>query len=230
MKSKLLIMAALCAIGLSASAQTEKGKSFINGAIGYTSDKSNQTLVSGTTITADQKTNSFNVMPRFGYFVANNFAVGLGIGYAQSKTTYTSVNVLSSTTYYGTQIAKQHVFTVQPFLRKYVDVADKFKFFGQLSAGIGFGNVKNNTTYNNNSGTIITSEDKYKLTSYNASLSPGFAFFPSKRWAIEFSFPLMSYTKTKPKDQTSGVSVPNSETFSFATDSFNPSIGFNFHF
>lgn len=230
MKSKLFFMAALCAIGFSASAQTEKGKSFINGSIGYTSDKASQASAGTPNVATDQKSKSFNIMPQFGYFVADNFAIGLGIGYVQNKTTLNGINTVSSYVYYSTQTAKQHIFSIQPFARKYVNVADKFKFFGQLSAGIGFGKGENNSVYYSNPTLVATSEDSYKLTSYNASLSPGFAFFPSKKWAIEFSFPLLSYTKTKPKDQSSGFSMPSSETFSFATDSFNPSIGFNFHF
>jgi hypothetical protein len=77
----------------------------------------------------------------------------------------------------------------------------------------------------------VNDKSSYKFTAYNASINPGFAFFPSKRWAIEFSFPLLDYSKQKPKDiEPASISIYTVENFSLATDSFNPSIGFNFHF
>ncbi len=228
MKPQLFIMAALCAIGLAANAQTEKGKRFINGSIGFTSNKNSQTVSASPTYSTEQKTEAFNIVPRFGYFVADNWTIGLGAGYSRSKSTANTVNSTSSAIILASQTAKQHVFSIEPFVRKYVDVADKFKFFGELNIGVGFGKAVNRAVY----GAPINSdqEDSYKLTSYGAALAPGFAFFPSKKWAIEFSFPLANYRKTKPKDVSNGLSIPTSETFTFATESFNPSIGFNFHF
>lgn len=228
MKPQLFIMAALCAIGPAANAQTEKGKQFINGSIGFTSNKNNQTVSSSPTLSTEQKSEAFNILPRFGYFVADNLTIGLGAGYSRSKSTINSVNATSSAIVLATQTAKQHVFSIEPFVRKYVDVADKFKFFGEFSFGIGFGKAVSHSAYS--APINSNNEDSYKLTSYGGALSPGFAFFPSKKWAIEFSFPLASYSKTKPKEVSNGLSIPTSETFTFATSSFNPSIGFNFHF
>jgi len=225
MKSKLLIMGVLCAIAFKANAQTEKGKSVINGAIGFSTNKSENTSSNVSVI--DQKSNSFTFAPSFGYFVANNLAIGLGVGYSQNKNTSNSFDANSSTLVYYKQIAKQQIFSVNPFLRKYVDIADKFKFFGQINLGIGFGKAENTVTYNTPSTTL---ENTYKFTSYSGAISPGFAFFPSKKWAIEFSFPLLSYSKINPKDGSSSVSSSTTESFNFATSSFNPSIGFNFHF
>ncbi|WP_199139068.1 autotransporter outer membrane beta-barrel domain-containing protein [Pedobacter sp. ASV12] len=228
MKPQLFILAALCLMACGANAQTEKGKSFINGSIGFTSNKNNQIVSTSPTFSTEQKAEAFNIMPRFGYFVADNLTIGLGAGYVHSKSTVNTVNTASSAIILATQTGKQHVFSIEPFVRKYVDVADKFKFFGEFNLGVGFGKAINRSVYS--APINSSSEDNYKLTSYGAALSPGFAFFPSKKWAIEFSFPLASYRKTKPKDVSNGLSIPTTETFSFATDSFNPSIGFNFHF
>lgn len=226
MKSKLLIMGVLCAIAFTANAQTEKGRSFINGAIGFSSNKneSNSTGFSPS----DQKSTTFFVVPRFGYFVANNLVVGLGLGYTQNKNTSSSYTINSSNIVFYKQKAVQRNLSVGPFLRKYVDIVDKFKFFAQVNAGVGLGKAENEVVYNAQSyGTSNTSN---KFTSYNAALSPGFAFFPSKRWAIEFSFTLLGYNKSKPKDGSEDVDLITNESFTFATSSFNPSIGFNFHF
>ncbi|TKC10736.1 porin family protein [Pedobacter polaris] len=226
MKSKLLIMGVLCAVAFTANAQTEKGKSLINGAVGFSTNKneSNSTGFSPT----NQKSTSFFVTPRLGYFVANNLVIGLGLGYTQNNNTSSSINVNSPNIIYYNQTSKQHTYSINPFLRKYVDIVDKFKFFGQFNVGVGFGKVDNKYEYNTQ--TTGTTENSSKFTSYNAAISPGFAFFPSKRWAIEFSFPLLNYNKTKPKDESTNVVLSTDESFTFATSSFNPSIGFNFHF
>lgn len=225
MKSKLFIMAALCSIGFAASAQTEKGKSFINGSIGLSNNDSDGRSASTGGFGTKSSAHSIAVMPRYGYFVANNWAVGIGLGYQYNKNTTTSQSPYTTPSVI-IQTARQHTFKVNPFVRKYVDVAEKFKFFGELNAAIGFGKTNDENISFPNGGTTKTDN---KFTTYNASLNPGFAFFPSKRWAIEFSFPLVGYNKFKPKTTANG-STSSAESFSFATSSFDPSIGFNFHF
>ena len=234
MKTKFVILAALCAVAFSANAQTEKGKSLISGSFGYSSGKTeNTTTLISTSSFGSEKTSSFQIMPRFGYFVSKNLAVGLGIGFAKEKTTTSNYNnMYYPGTYTVFQESKQQNFNIGPFVRYYIDVVEKFKFFGQLNTQVGFGKVDQTLQYGTFTGSsyfINTNESGYKTTIYSAAINPGFAFFPSKRWAIEFSFPLLSYTKIKPKKQVNSA-YPSLEAFSFATDSFNPSIGFNFHF
>lgn len=236
MKSKLLIMGVLCAVAFTANAQTEKGKNFINGSVGFSSSDKDFGTINGNSALSNYatKTKNFNIMPNFGHFVSNNLAIGLGIGYQNIKTTNISSDFTISSINYSSQISKQNSINFAPFIRYYINVVEKFKFFGQFNPSIGFGKGEylNSQSYSSGSQIINnSSESDYKFTTYGAAINPGFAFFPSKRWAIEFSFPLISYAKIKPKDQgTNSVVLGTSEDFNFATSSFNPSIGFNFHF
>lgn len=225
MKSKLLLVAALCAMAFTANAQTEKGKSLINGSIGFSTNKSESN--SPGFFTTTQKSNYFSFAPSYGYFVDNNLAIGLGLAYTQIKNTLNTFDVNSNSTLNNSQVAEQQAYSISPFLRKYVDVADKFKFFAHVNLDMGFGESENKIVYNSTSNTV---DNTYKFTSYNVALSPGFAFFPSKKWAIDFSFPLLNYNKVNPKDEDTNIAVSANETFTFATSSFNPRIGFNFHF
>lgn len=227
MKSKLLIVGLLCTITFTTNAQTEKGKSLINGAIGFGSNKTDN--ISTGLSTSNQKSSYFTVAPNYGYFVSNNLAIGLGLSFLQNKQTANSTDIIASTPIFRSQVYKQSTFTIHPFLRKYIDVAEKFKFFGHLNGGIGFGTIETKNDYNYTT-TPTTSEDKYKVTSYHAALSPGFAFYPSKKWGIEFSFPLIAYNKFKPNEETTTITLSSNETINFATNSFNPNIGFTFHF
>lgn len=227
MKSKLLLTAVLYAIAYTVSAQTEKGKSLINGSVGFGSSKSEN--ISTGLSTSNQKSSYFIVAPNYGYFVSTNFAIGLGVAFLQNKQTANSTDIIGSTPIFRSQIYKQSTFNINPFLRKYIEIAEKFKFFGHLNGGIGFGTIETKNDYNYTT-TPTTVEDKYKVTSYFAALSPGFAFYPSKKWGIEFSFPLIAYNKFKPNEDTTTITLSSNESINFATDSFNPNIGFTFHF
>ena len=223
MKKQLIIMAILCAIALTSNAQTEKGQNLIGGAIGFSSNKETQPA---NTNGSNNRTTSFSISPRYGHFFAKNLAIGIVAGYINNKTTYdytqTTANTVLSQDY-----IKTHEFNVGPYLRYYVDIVDKFKFYGQFNASIGFG--KGNNTYSPINVQLSTIDTK--LNSYNVGITPGFAFFPAKRWAIEFSFPLVAYNKQTTKYQVSNSELKyTSEAFSSGISSFNPSIGLNFHF
>lgn len=236
MKSKLLLAVALCAMVFTANAQTEKGKSFINGSVGFGSNKSgNEDNENNSLYNFTNDGRSFNISPSFGHFFSDNLAIGIGLGYNNSRNTTDNSSLNNNYNYISSRIEKLETFSIGPFVRYYVDITHEFKFFGQLNTVIGFGNGNtsgNETSYYftnpNPAAQSIEVDRDYKSKTYSASINPGFAFFPSKRWAIEFSFPLINYNKMKIKEQN--LYIQKNENFSFATSSFNPSIGINFHF
>jgi hypothetical protein len=228
MKKQLLTLVAVCAIAMAANAQTEKGDNLVGGSIGFSYDK-REPLNSGTTF-ATSNSKSFNIAPRFAHFFGKNLAVGLQVGYAKNKTNSTSTYFQGNgSLQFSNSTTNSNSFNAIPYIRYYVDVADKFKFFGEGDFGVAFGKTKYNYAY---SGDNISQTTSYNTTQYLASVNPGFAFFPSKKWAIEFSFPLISYNKYKQKDDSINVNseASSNESFTFAFSSFSPSIGFNFHF
>ena len=196
MKKALLIVAVAFA-SLTASAQTEQGKILVGGTVNFNSSKSD----------ADdaEATNSLTIQPVIGYFVAENIAVGTGIGYQYTK--------LPSD-------AKSDAIVVSPFGRYYKSISDQFKFFGQLSVPMAFGTNKNSD------GDKLSSS-----TSIGVALSPGFAFFPAKKFGIEFAFRGISYNKVTVEDADGNeVEGAGSSTFNIGANFFNPQIGFVFHF
>lgn len=214
-------MAILCAIALTSNAQTEKGQNLIGGAIGFSSNKETHPA---NTNGSNNRTTSFSISPRYGHFFAKNLAIGLSAGYINDKTTYDYNQSITAT---NQDVIKSHEFNVGPYLRYYVDIVDKFKFYGQFNASISFG--KGNRTYS--PFDVQRTAIDTKLNGYNVGISPGFAFFPTKKWAIEFSFPLVAYNKQTTKYQVSNSELKyTSEAFSSGISSFNPSIGLNFHF
>ncbi|RZM25467.1 MAG: hypothetical protein EOO88_19190, partial [Pedobacter sp.] len=139
MKKLLLSFAVLSTAALSVNAQTEKGNNFIGGSIGY----SNTTNKPGTSSMTNQDTEftTFDLLPKFGHFFSKNVAVGLGVGYREAKNVYTANTAQAGGFDVATVTSKNNSFNVSPFVRYYVDVAEKFKFYGQGSLGAAFGKI-----------------------------------------------------------------------------------------
>ena len=96
-------------------------------------------------------------------------------------------------------------FSISPFTRYYFPVVEgTFFIFGEAGFTVGFG-------------------DEY--SSFGLSAEPGFAFFPSERWAVELGFNLLSFGFTNPEGSNN-----NGSNFSFGSSTFSPSLGVYFFF
>jgi len=200
MKKLLLSVVAVAGLVYGANAQTEKGKVILGGSVGF-----NTTKVDG----AAKSDVSFNVIPSVGYFVDNNFAIGTGVGYNYDKKV--SANRLNE------------AFVVAPFGRYYVGLSDQFKFFGQLSVPMAFGN---NKVVDNNGD---TGAKVGTTTSIGVNVAPGFAFFPTKRIGIEVSVNGLGYAHNQVKAEANGAKL-TSNSFGLEADTFAPKLGVMFHF
>lgn len=202
MKKLLLSLVAVSALAFSTQAQTEKGKFMLGGNVSFDSKKTDADNAKSNT--------SFRIVPSVGYFVDNNIAVGTGIGYAYDKTIG------------GTQ---NQAFVVSPFGRYYANLSESFKFFGQLAVPMAFGSAKKVDNEGNVGDKIGSS------TEIGVALSPGFAFFPTKRIGIEFSVNGLSYNNYRIEDADGNkVKGAGSDEFSFGANFFRPNLGVQFHF
>lgn len=176
---KVLLAGAVALFGLS-NAQIAKGTTYLSGQVNYSSTQDNNT---------DAKDESFTITPTVGYFVANNVAVGLGVGYENgSRTRVNAVNSLE------TKISTD-AFVVAPFVRKYWTVGEKFYIFGQLEVPMAFG--KDKTEY---SGTSSQFNTEAKFTSIGVNVKPGLDYFLNKNWSIEATIGEFGYSNFKYKD------------------------------
>lgn len=200
MKKLLLSVVAVAGLVYGANAQTEKGKVILGGNVGF-----NSTKVEG----AAKSDVSFSIVPSVGYFVDNNFAIGTSVGYNYNK--QVSENTLNQ------------AFVVAPFGRYYVGLSDQFKFFGQLSVPMAFGNNKI-VNDNGDTGAKVAS-----TTSIGVNIAPGFAFFPTKRIGIEVSVNGLGYNNLNVKNEITGGEV-SSNSFGLEANTFAPKLGVQFHF
>lgn len=205
MKKLILSLAILSGIAMTTQAQTEKGKTVLGGNVYFNSIKSDAE--------GAKAIQNFSIVPSAGYFVADNIAIGTGIGYHTSKG-----NVASAS-------GKKEAFVVRPFGRYYKSLSDQFKFFGQLSVPMEFGNEKAIDA------DLKVGDKTGSSTSFGVALSPGFAYYPTPSIGIELSFNGAAYNSYKVKDgDDKELKGRGSESFSIGTDFFSPSIGIQFHF
>ncbi|MEO5912243.1 MAG: porin family protein [Pelobium sp.] len=205
MKKLILSIAVLTGLAFSSQAQTEKGNFILGGVASYESVKSDAT--------GAKAAQNLSIVPNFGYFVADNFAIGTGVGYQ-----YSNVGSASLT-------GQQETIVVNPFGRYYVSLSDKFSFFGQAQVPLAFGSVKA-TDANGDAGNKIGNS-----TYIGIALSPGFTYFPSKKLGIEFAFNGLSYNNYRVEDANNNeVKGAGNDSFAIGTNFFAPKIGVQFYF
>lgn len=201
MKKLLLSLVAVSALAFSTQAQTEKGKILLGGAVGFNSTKSEG---------ASKSDIRFNIVPSAGYFISDNFAIGTGVGYNYNK-----------------EVSEKQLtqsFEVSPFGRYYVGLSDQFKFFGQLSVPMSFGNLKTVDGVTGDVGSKVGT-----TTEIGVQLAPGFAFYPTKRVGIEVSVDGLGYNNFTVKDVATGNKA-KTDSFGLDASTITPKLGVMFHF
>lgn len=166
---KGLFIAALAVLGLTnVNAQETpnegfaKGDLFISGAVGFDSQK-----------TGDAKTNGFEIAPKLGYFVSENIAVGVQLGYQSTK----SEDAL------GEETGDFSTLALGAFGRYYFMPASKFSLFGQL--GVDYLSTKDNLNDAKESG-------------FGVAVAPGISYFVSNNFALEATFGILGYSTVEP--------------------------------
>ncbi|TGE20669.1 hypothetical protein E5K00_22010 [Hymenobacter aquaticus] len=193
MKQFICVAALLCGSALTAHAQTTAGKLLLGGSLGFSSTKYTPDVQKSF----EQRQFQFNIAPKIGYFLADNWAVGLQTGFNHSKQTNTDPYGATPYTY----DQKRNGYQVGPFVRYYQMLGEKAGFFGQLTALYSRAKGESSSTTDN------TATYDEKSRSYSATLTPGFVFFPTDKLGLELSLGNLGYFATKDEvrdTQTSG--------------------------
>jgi hypothetical protein len=169
MKKVILTVATLFALGF-ANAQDKKesgegfskGDVFITGSFNVGSSK--------YTANGNYKENTFSFSPKVGYFVSENIALGLGLGFATSKVEENE----------GDEASKVNTTSIEAFGRYYATPGSKFSLFGQLSVGY-----------------ATVDYDAFKVNAYGVELAPGVSYFLNDSFAMEASWGALSYASAK---------------------------------
>ncbi|HLT09120.1 MAG TPA: outer membrane beta-barrel protein [Cyclobacteriaceae bacterium] len=195
MRKVFLTMMTGLGFAVMANAQTDKGNVMLGGNAAYDYSK---------VVDVDGNTQRYEIMPQVGFFVQDNFALGLGVGYSGS----TEKNAMDIKSTVGE-------FAVSPFARLYKGEGP-LKFFGQLSVPMGWGTSK------------VDGNKTANTERYGAAVSPGIAYFPTEKLAIELSVKGLYYEHTATKPEV-GPSAKVNE-FGLNANSLLPTVGVNFFF
>ncbi|GGX03289.1 porin family protein [Aquimarina muelleri] len=195
---KKIILTALAVVSFTlASAQEEngsgfaKGDVFISGGFGFGSEK-----------TGDDKTNTFNISPRVGFFVSENIAAGARINFSSEKREFGTNEETYSTTSLGA------------FGRYYISPASKFSLFGELGVDYIASKFKEE------------GEPDDKSNGFGFGFAPGVSYFISNNFALEATWGILGYRTVKP-DVDNAESTNN---FDFGVDLQNINLGLVYKF
>jgi outer membrane protein len=195
-RSKIVLLAFLMIVTGYAHAQTSAGTLMAGGAIRIysASEQSND----------DYEYSEFYFSPSIGYFISDNLALGLNLGFETRK----QDNGFAATKYTN--------FSVGPFARYYKFTSnEQFAFFAQASINFGSGKVD------------VTPGGESNSSSLSFNVSPGFAYFFNSHWAAELSFSGLSVGSTDPNKD---VDDDKESYVIFDIRSFSPSLGVRYHF
>jgi opacity protein-like surface antigen len=173
-----------------------QGDIFITGGLGIS-----------TTSQGDATNSNFTFKPQAGYFVTDNIAVGLAIGYSNTKEDNTVT------------ITKTSEFNFGAFGRYYFTPADKFSFFGELALGY--------LSQNQENIPLIGPSTTNKGSGFQIGVSPGINYFLNSHFAIETSVGLLGY-KTVGADDVPNAKPTN--TFDFKVDFSDVKFGLLYKF
>lgn len=197
MKKTIFAILPMLLFSLVAFAQLEKGTVLLGGGIGFNSTSEKTGI--------ENKYQSFNVSPDIGYFIQDNWVIGvsLPLSWQDSRSNANST---------ASHQLKTSSLGVGPFVRKYFPLVDKVSAFGQLSLGYG------RQTTELTSGSSSSSS---KANTFTANTNLGLSYFPKTWMAVNLSVSPLSYTKT---------SHSNSEysNFGFNLSTSALSLGANF--
>jgi len=177
---KLILAITLLTFGSNLNAQQSdesmslNGRWFLMGQAGYNSSN-------------EGDTQSYNFIPQVGTFVAEDVALGLGIGYQGTKEER-EFNDMTNTD-------KSELFIIKPLARKYWNINEKLYFFGELAVPFGFGKITNENTVGN-----TTSSTEAKYTNIGVQLAPGLDYYLSNNWSIEATIGLLGWNSVKPEE------------------------------
>lgn len=169
---------------ISAQETNLKGRTFISGSVGYSSEdnQNNEGY--------DYSVKLLTVMPSVGYFVTEDVAIGLGFGYQSAKSNSTNiVYYVGSEPIFAHYESRVNSFIINPMVRKYWNLGGKLYLFGQLDVNYSTG--KSETTFTGNPTT------KVSVNSLGFNLKPGLDYFISNNLSLEATIGNLGYSRDR---------------------------------
>jgi hypothetical protein len=222
---KFFLLASLAVSTQAAQAQTTEstpsrgiaaGTVSLGGNIGYSKTTDKTTNPANNVITTIERTSSqFSFSPAVGFFVADNLALGLNIGYTSVRRPYT--NRTPGPNGNRPELDPTTTLRFGPYVQYYRMVTEQFGVVGTLSGGY---QNRRAFEYANSSTNAIA---EFKSSGFYAALTPGVIFFPIPKFGISASIGSLGYERLNNDYPTNSGTTPNG--FESTSSSFGADFG-----
>ncbi|BDD03297.1 outer membrane beta-barrel protein [Aureibacter tunicatorum] len=209
---KLFLLAAGLFLSATSFAQIEKGKVSLGGTVGFSISESSMINYDYyMDEVSTEKTQLFQLLPSFGYFVSDNVSLGVTTGVMFEKSSQK-----------GSEVEyKDRIIAFGPTVRYYKMINENFGFFGQ-----GQFLYTSTQSWASNINASGHDSDKLKINGLRIGITPGITYFVSKSVALEASYGFFGYTQSKVKDEED---IKDTE-FGLNLDTSSLTFGFQFYF
>ncbi len=221
MKRKIYFIAVLLIVGLLmpslswGNVFTERRSYFIGGHAGFFNYDWKYTDES-----FKYKSSTFTIDVSNGWFLNDNFAVGLKLGYGYTK----DDDVITTDNIDYTTVYTTRTFRLGLFTRNYIGLTKRISLFVETSAVGGFGGIKTE----NSTDLLLTSTSSGNHFSLEVGLRPGIAFFFNNGFSVEATVGFIGFTYQKQKTGDLAIDTESSTTgldFSMKVDQLRIQVG-----
>lgn len=137
------------------------------------------------------KSSTFTIDGSYGWFLNDNFALGLKLGYGYNK--YDDLMVTDNIEY--STVYTTRTFRFGLFMRNYFDLGKRVSLFVETSAVAGFGGIK----MENYTDLLLMSTSDGNHFSLEVGFRPGVVFFFRNGFAVEATVGFIGFTYQKGK-------------------------------
>jgi hypothetical protein len=224
MKKENLI-AVILAISFYSYSQENKNRFMIKGDVRYSgsNDRSSHNL---DTYHNNHLSGHSSAGINLGYFVSNNFAIGLLGSIGKSSSGSTS----NSATPYSYEFTSTYSYTGGGIFARYNQVlpTGKLGFFLQLNTSYSKGYANDASTYLDQMGQLISTKGYSKSKEANVSLNPGIIYFINSKFSVESTLGSVYYRASKSKHDDIDFTQASGFGAGFSLKTIN--LGFSYYF
>ena len=203
---QLSLWFSLCFFIMTASngiCQVDQGRILLGGNVSFDQESRGHKDFQNGAKTDDHEENLtyYRLRPEGGYFVQDQWAVGLGVAYSRFNRNRKGVSLKDSVPSLSkVEITrKNHSYSINPYGRYYADLGNNFYFFAEL--GVYFTKGESSTEYD---GSKKHSQSEY--TTLGANLRPGLTYFLSDRLGFYFTTPnLIGFSHSTEKKSNTDI-------------------------
>ena len=205
---KLILLQLTLLIGIFSHAQISKGLKQVGGTASYS-----HTINDSNTAIRGSQIRQLNILPKFGYFMNDNVAIGLLTGVT---------NTYQSQPNNGSLAERREIesfgFIAGTYFRYHSSISKKFYIYFQPESTLHF------TTSN-----VSTIDHETRNIAFSFGIRPGFLFMPNDNWGFETNFGHFGYKQNNSKVNNSN-DPHTRKSFGFEFGGASLQIGVQYYF